>query len=116
MGGVGAVQTLISIHLILKKLDNPDLTDEECAELEKQFYLICGSAIANYGDMIVQPILLNIASKGGATSLIRGRIAAGTVIIFNLVGMGFDAYQAYDSLSKLDRVSDPKQRQDLIVC
>ncbi len=65
MGGVGAVQTLISIHLILKKLDNPDLTDEECAELEKQFYLICGSAIANYGDMIVQPILLNIASKGG---------------------------------------------------
>ncbi|MEY0597280.1 anthrax toxin-like adenylyl cyclase domain-containing protein [Providencia alcalifaciens] len=115
MGGVGAVQTLISIHLILKKLDNPDLTDEECAELEKQFYLICGSAIANYGDMIVQPILLNIASKGGATSLIRGRIAAGTVIIFNLVGMGFDAYQAYDSLSKLDRVSDPKQRQDLIV-
>ncbi|WP_322957901.1 anthrax toxin-like adenylyl cyclase domain-containing protein [Providencia huashanensis] len=115
MGGVGAVQTLISIHLILKKLDSPDLTDEECAELEKQFYLICGSAIANYGDMIVQPILLNIASKGGTTSLIRGRIAAGTVIIFNLVGMGFDAYQAYDSLSKLDRVSDPKQRQDLIV-
>ncbi|QKJ52058.1 hypothetical protein G9396_20535 [Providencia rettgeri] len=37
------------------------------------------------------------------------------MIIFNLVGMGFDAYQAYDSLSKLDRVSDPKQRQDLIV-
>ncbi|MEX6226137.1 hypothetical protein AB6F55_15745 [Providencia hangzhouensis] len=111
MGGVGAVQTLISIHLILKKLDNPDLTDEECAELEKQFYLICGSAIANYGDMIVQPILLNIASKRGGNIVNPWQNCSGNNIIFNLVGMGFDAYQAYDSLSKLDRVSDPKQRQ-----
>ncbi|WP_415885812.1 hypothetical protein [Providencia rettgeri] len=99
----------------MDKLDNPDLSDEEIKELEKQFYLLAASALFNYGDMIVQPMLLNIASGKGATSLVRARIATGTVVIFNLVGMGIDIYQAYDSLSKLDSVTDPKQRQDLIV-
>ncbi|HIE0658329.1 MULTISPECIES: anthrax toxin-like adenylyl cyclase domain-containing protein [unclassified Providencia] len=115
MGATGAIQSLISAYAILDKLDNPDLSDEEIKELEKQFYLLAASALFNYGDMIVQPMLLNIASGKGATSLVRARIATGTVVIFNLVGMGIDIYQAYDSLSKLDSVTDPKQRQDLIV-
>ncbi|MEY0999967.1 anthrax toxin-like adenylyl cyclase domain-containing protein [Providencia rettgeri] len=115
MGAAGAIQSLISAYAILDKLDNPDISDEEIKELEKQFYLLAASALFNYGDMIVQPMLLNIASSKGATSLVRARIASGTVVIFNLVGMGIDVYQAYDSLSKLDSVTDPKQRQDLIV-
>ncbi|MEX9604601.1 anthrax toxin-like adenylyl cyclase domain-containing protein [Providencia huaxiensis] len=115
MGTAGAIQSLISAYAILDKLDNPDISDEEIKELEKQFYLLAASALFNYGDMIVRPMLLNIASSKGATSLVRARIASGTVVIFNLVGMGIDVYQAYDSLSKLDSVTDPKQRQDLIV-
>ncbi|CAB5559420.1 Calmodulin-sensitive adenylate cyclase precursor [Providencia rettgeri] len=115
MGTAGAIQSLISAYAILDKLDNPDISDEEIKELEKQFYLLAASALFNYGDMIVQPMLLNIASSKGATSLVRATIASGTVVIFNLVGMGIDVYQAYDSLSKLDNVTDPKQRQDLIV-
>ncbi|MEY0911022.1 anthrax toxin-like adenylyl cyclase domain-containing protein [Providencia rettgeri] len=115
MGAAGAIQSLISAYAILDKLDNPDISDEEIKELEKQFYLLAASALFNYGDMIVQPMLLNIASSKGATSLVRARIATGVVVIFNLVGMGIDVYQAYDSLSKLDSVTDPKQRQDLIV-
>ncbi|WP_272680739.1 anthrax toxin-like adenylyl cyclase domain-containing protein [Providencia sp. PROV129] len=115
MGAVGAIQSMISAYAILHKLDNPDITEEEIKELEKQFYLLCASALFNYGDMIIQPMLLNISSARGVSSLVRARLAAGTVIIFNLVGMGIDIYQAYDSLSKLNDVSDPKQRQDLIV-
>ncbi|HEQ1858654.1 TPA: RTX toxin [Providencia alcalifaciens] len=115
MGAAGAIQTLISANAILNQLDNPDLTKEEIKELEKQFYLLCASAFFNYGDMVLQPMLLNIASAKGATSLFKARLAMGAVVVFNLVGMGLDAYQAYDSLSKLDSVTDPKQRQDLIV-
>lgn len=115
MGGVGAVQTLISLHSLINQLDNPDLTDEERLEVEKQLYITCGSAFANYGDMMLQPVLLKIANSARASSLVCSRLAAGVVIVFNLVGMGFDAYQAYDNLSKLDSVTDPKQRQDLMV-
>lgn len=115
MGGAGMTQALISISSLLNKLNNPDLTAEEYAELEKQLYISCGSAFFNYGDMILQPILLKIASNNSASSLTKSRIASGVVVVFNLVGMGIDAYQAYDNLSKLDSVTDPKQRQDLIV-
>ncbi|HHR5847397.1 TPA: anthrax toxin-like adenylyl cyclase domain-containing protein [Providencia alcalifaciens] len=115
MGAAGIMQSMISAYAILNKLDKPDITEEEVKELEKQFYLLCASAFFNYGDMIIQPILLNISSAKGGASLIRTRLAAGTVVIFNLVGMGIDIYQAYDCLSKLSEVSDPKQRQDLIV-
>jgi len=115
MGGVGTVQTLISLHTLINQLDNPDLTDEERLEVEKQLYITCGSAFANYGDMMLQPVLLKIANNARASSLACSRLAAGVVIVFNLVGMGFDAYQAYDNLSKLDSVTDPQQRQDLIV-
>ncbi|WP_249215370.1 MULTISPECIES: anthrax toxin-like adenylyl cyclase domain-containing protein [unclassified Providencia] len=115
MGGAGAIQSLIGAYSILNRLDNPDISAEEAKELEKQFYLLCASAFFNYGDMIIQPMLLNIASNKNATSLVRARISIGVVVIFNLVGMGIDIYQAYDSLSKLDSVTDPKQRQDLIV-
>lgn len=115
MGAAGITQTLISISSLLNKLNNPDLTAEEYAELEKQLYITCGSAFFNYGDMILQPILLKIAGNNGASALTKSRIASGIVVIFNLVGMGIDAYQAYDNLSKLESVTDPKQRQDLIV-
>ncbi|NHX33870.1 hypothetical protein HA388_28125, partial [Escherichia coli] len=56
MGATGAIQSLISAYAILDKLDNPDLSDEEIKELEKQFYLLAASALFNYGDMIVQPM------------------------------------------------------------
>nr|WP_305071688.1 C80 family cysteine peptidase [Providencia sp. wls1922] len=115
MGGAGVIQSLIGAYSILNRLDNPDITAEQAKELEKQLYLLCGSAFFNYGDMIIQPLMLNVASNKGTTSLVRARVAAGVVVIFNLVGMGIDAYQAYDNLSKLDSVTDPKQRQDLIV-
>ncbi|HHR5881881.1 TPA: anthrax toxin-like adenylyl cyclase domain-containing protein [Providencia alcalifaciens] len=115
MGAAGAIQCLISAQTILNRLDHPDVTDTEAKELEKQFYLLCASAFFNHGDKVLQPMLLNIASKSGPTSLLRARLASGTVVVFSLVGMGLDAYQAYDSLSKLDTVTDPKQRQDLIV-
>ncbi len=115
MGAAGAIQSLISAYAILAKLDNPDISVEESKELEKQFYLLVASAFFNYGDMIVQPMLLSIASSKGTSSLFRSRLAMGTVVIFNLIGMGIDAYQAYDSLSKLDSVTDPKQREDIIV-
>ncbi|MBC5789848.1 anthrax toxin-like adenylyl cyclase domain-containing protein [Providencia sp. JUb39] len=115
MGAAGAVQSIIGVYSILNRLNNPDITVEEAKELEKQLYLLCGSAFFNYGDMIIQPILLNIASSKGTTSLVRARIATGVVVVFNLVGMGIDIYQAYDNLSKLDSVTDLKQRQDLIV-
>ncbi|MTB67718.1 RTX toxin [Providencia sp. wls1943] len=115
MGTAGVIQSMISAYAILDKLDKPGITEEEINELEKQFYLLCASAFFNYGDMIIQPMLLNISSARGVSSLIRTRIAAGTVVIFNLVGMGIDIYQAYDCLSKLNEVSDPKQRQDLTV-
>ncbi|USR66228.1 hypothetical protein NFC79_06440 [Providencia stuartii] len=115
MGGAGAVQALISVHSLINQLDNPDLTDEERLEVEKQLYITCGSAFANYGDMMLQPVLLKIANSARTSSLVCSRLAAGVVIVFNLVGMGFDAYQAYDNLSKLDSVTDPKQRQDLMV-
>lgn len=113
MGGVGIGQTLVGIYSIIDRLNTPDITEDEYEELKKQLYIVCGSALANYGDMIVQPILLKMA--GNSTSLVKSRLAIGVVIVFNLVGMGFDAYQAYDNLSKLESVSDPKQRQDLIV-
>lgn len=113
MGGVGIGQTLVSIYSIIDRLNNPDITEDEYDELKKQLYITCGSALANYGDMIVQPVLLKMA--GNSSSLVRSRLAMGVLIVFNLVGMGFDAYQAYDNLSKLESVSDPKQREDLIV-
>ncbi|WP_265497473.1 anthrax toxin-like adenylyl cyclase domain-containing protein [Providencia rustigianii] len=115
MGAAGMTQALISISSLLNKLNNPDLTAEEYSELEKQLYITCGSAFFNYGDMILQPILLKIAGNNGASALTKSRIASGVVVVFNLVGMGIDAYQAYDNLSKLESVTDPKQRQDLIV-
>lgn len=115
MGGVGIMQSIANIYTILSKLENPDLSEAEYAELEKQFYLTCGNAFFNYGDMVLQPVLLKIAAKYGASSLVRSRLASGTVVVFNLVGMGLDAYQAYECLSKLETTTDPKQRQDLIV-
>ena len=115
MGGAGIMQSLASIYTILSKLENPDLSEAEYAELEKQFYLTCGNAFFNYGDMVLQPVLLKLATKYGASSLARSRLASGTVVVFNLVGIGLDAYQAYECLSKLETTKDPKQRQDLIV-
>lgn len=115
MGGVGGIQTLINIHTLLDLLDNPDLTEEEGRELEKQLYITCGAAFFNYGDMILQPILLNISGRMGSSSVALARISAGIVVIFNLVGMGIDAYQAYENLAKLENIANTKQRQDLIV-
>lgn len=115
MGVAGGIQSVIGVYAILSRLDNPDITESEREELEKQLYLSCASAFFNYGDMVVQPILTNIINARGATSITRVRLAAGTVIVFNLVGMGIDAYQAYENLAKLESVTDLKQRQDLIV-
>ncbi|MGG4607968.1 anthrax toxin-like adenylyl cyclase domain-containing protein [Providencia sp. Me31A] len=115
MGATGGIQSVIGVYTILNRLDNPDITKSDRQELEKQLYLSCASAFFNYGDMVVQPILTNIINARGATSIARARLAAGTVIVFNLAGMGIDAYQAYESLVKLESVTDVKQRQDLIV-
>lgn len=115
MGTAGALQSLISLYALINKLDDPDLTQKERLEIEKQLYITCGNAFANYGDMILQPVLLKIVHNTNNISSFRPRLAAGVMIMFNLAGMGFDAYQAYDNLSKLDTVKDPKQRQDLIV-
>ncbi|HGN1705512.1 TPA: C80 family cysteine peptidase [Providencia rettgeri] len=115
MGATGGIQSVIGAYTILNRLDNPDITESERQELEKQLYISCASAFFNYGDMVVQPMLTNIINARGATSITRARLAAGTVIVFNLVGMGIDAYQAYENLAKLESVTDLKQRQDLIV-
>lgn len=115
MGGIGAIMSLISLATQLKRLDNPDITPEELAEVEKNIYLTCASAFFNYGDMILQPMLLELAYAKTGSFNVASTIAAKVVILFNLVGIGLDIYQAYDALSKLDGVTDVKTRQDLFV-
>ncbi|MEX6398186.1 hypothetical protein AB6E88_14355 [Providencia hangzhouensis] len=46
---------------------------------------------------------------------VSSKITARITIIFNLIGMGLDIYQACEAFEQLDRVTNDKERQDLIV-
>ncbi|WP_277850216.1 C80 family cysteine peptidase [Moellerella wisconsensis] len=115
MGGAGVILSLITLSTLLKQLDNPDLTRHEQAEIEKNIYITCASAFFNYGDMMIQPMLLEFAYAKTGSFNIAHTLAAKVVILFNLVGIGLDIYQAYDALSKLDGITDVKIRQDIFV-
>lgn len=115
MAGVGMIATINSLHSMITQLSHPDLTEEQRSELEEFIYISCASAFFNYGDIILQPILLNI-SYAKASSVFSGASMAGKIsILFNLIGIGLDSYQAYKIFTQLETTSDPEMRQDLMV-
>lgn len=65
--------------------------------------------------MVLQPILLKLAYKQYGSFNVSSKITARITIIFNLIGMGLDIYQACEAFEQLDRVTNDKERQDLIV-
>lgn len=115
MAGVGMIATINSLHSMITQLSHPDLTKEQRSELEEIIYISCASAFFNYGDIILQPILLNI-SYAKASSVFSSASMAGKIsILFNLIGIGLDSYQAYKIFTQLETTSDPEMRQDLMV-
>lgn len=114
-GGVGVFITLNGIYQLIDGLDNPDLTEDERSLITKKLTMACASACFNYGDMILQPILLRLSYKQAGSFNSGAKLAARVTIIFNLIGIGLDIYQAYEAFEQLDKITDAKERQDLLV-
>lgn len=115
VGGIGIFLTINNVYQLLDELDNPNLTKQERAELQKNLDLACANAFFNYGDMVLQPILLKIAYKQAGSFNASGKITARITLIFSLIGMGLDVYQACEAFRQLDNITNSKERQDLIV-
>ncbi|ENG4183675.1 hypothetical protein ABT230_000406 [Providencia rettgeri] len=114
-GGVGVFMTLNGIYQLIDGLDNPDLTEDERSLITKKLTIACASACFNYGDMILQPILLRLSYKQAGSFNSGAKLAARVTIIFNLIGIGLDIYQACEAFEQLDKITDAKERQDLLV-
>ncbi|MGJ3352500.1 C80 family cysteine peptidase [Providencia sp. Je.9.19] len=115
MGAAGILMTINSIYQLIDMLHDPNLSEYERLEAQKNLYMACSNAFFNYGDMVLQPILLKIAYGKAGSFHAANQLAARLTIIFNLIGMGLDVYQAYETFKQLDKITDPKIRQDLIV-
>ncbi|MDL9985765.1 C80 family cysteine peptidase [Providencia rettgeri] len=115
IGSTGIFLTINSVYQLIDELDNPALSEQEKREMQKNLDLACANAFFNYGDMVLQPILLKLAYKQYGSFNVSSKITARITIIFNLIGMGLDIYQACEAFEQLDRVTNDKERQDLIV-
>ncbi|WP_206077556.1 calcium-binding protein [Providencia sp. MGF014] len=115
IGSTGIFLTINSVYQLIDELDNPNLLEKERREIQKNLDLACANAFFNYGDMVLQPILLKLAYKQAGSFNVSSKITARITIIFNLIGMGLDIYQACEAFEQLDRVTNDKERQDLIV-
>ncbi|MFP4909602.1 hypothetical protein [Providencia hangzhouensis] len=115
VGSTGIFLTINSVYQLIDELDNPNLSEQERREIQKNLDLACANAFFNYGDMVLQPILLKLAYKQAGSFNVSSKITARITIIFNLIGMGLDIYQACEAFEQLDRVTNDKERQDLIV-
>lgn len=115
IGGMGMFLTINNIYQLLDELDNPNLAEQERHELQRNLDLACANAFFNYGDMVLQPILLKIAYKQAGSFNASGQITARITLIFNLIGMGLDVYQACEAFKQLDVITNSKERQDLMV-
>ena len=115
IGGTGIFLTINNVYQLIDELDNPNLTERERAELQRNLDLACANAFFNYGDMVLQPILLKLAYKQAGSFNASGKITARITLIFNLIGMGLDVYQACEAFRQLDNITNSKDRQDLIV-
>lgn len=114
-GGLGIITTLNNIYQLIDELENDNLNENERKEIEKKIGLMCSSAFFNYGDMLLQPILLKIAYKKTGPFKASGKLAARITMIFNFIDMGLDAYQACEAFEKLQWAMDSKEYQDLAV-
>ncbi|MEQ4672986.1 C80 family cysteine peptidase [Providencia vermicola] len=115
IGGIGIFQTINSVYQLIDELNDSNLTEQERAELQRALDLACANAFFNYGDMVLQPILLKIAYKQAGSFNASGKITARITLIFSLIGMGLDVYQACEAFKQLDNMVNSKERQDLIV-
>ncbi|MEQ5681675.1 C80 family cysteine peptidase [Providencia huaxiensis] len=115
IGSTGIFLTINSVYQLIDELDNPNLSEKEKREIQRNLDLACASAFFNYGDMVLQPILLKLAYKQAGSFNVSSKITARITIIFNLIGMGLDVYQACEAFEQLDKVTNDKDRQDLIV-
>ncbi|MGG4662603.1 C80 family cysteine peptidase [Providencia vermicola] len=115
IGGMGIFQTINNVYQLIDELSNPNLTEQKRAELQRALDLACANAFFNYGDMVLQPILLKIAYKQAGSFNASGKITARITLIFSLIGMGLDVYQACEAFKQLDNMTNSKERQDLIV-
>lgn len=115
VGSTGIFLTINSVYQLIDELDNPNLSDKERREIQRNLDLVCANAFFNYGDMVLQPILLKLAYKQAGSFNASSKITARITIIFNLIGMGLDIYQACEAFEQLDKVTNDKERQDLIV-
>lgn len=115
IGSTGMFLTINSVYQLIDELDNPNLSEQERREIQKNLDLACANAFFNYGDMVLQPILLKLAYKQAGSFNASSKITARITIIFNLIGMGLDIYQASEAFEQLDEVTNDKERQDLIV-
>jgi len=115
IGGTGIFLTINNVYQLIDELDNPNLTERERAELQRNLDLACANAFFNYGDMVLQPILLKLAYKQAGSFNASSKITALITLIFNLIGMGLDVYQACEAFKQLDNITSSKERQDLIV-
>ncbi|WP_285315601.1 C80 family cysteine peptidase [Providencia rettgeri] len=115
IGSTGIFLTVNSVYQLIDELDNPNLSEKERREIQKNLDLACANAFFNYGDMVLQPILLKLAYKQAGSFNVSSKITARITIIFNLIGMGLDVYQACEAFEQLDKVTNDKDRQDLMV-
>ncbi|MEY0231850.1 anthrax toxin-like adenylyl cyclase domain-containing protein [Providencia manganoxydans] len=114
MGGAGLTMAIKGIYEMHRMLDAPNLSDDEKRKIKKNLSLAYASIAFNYGDNVLQPILLNAAYRKAGSFNAANTFPARITILFNLVGMGIDTYQAYDAFSQLEETTDPLVRQDLI--
>ncbi|EPL6454956.1 C80 family cysteine peptidase [Providencia rettgeri] len=115
IGGIGIFLTINNVYQLIDELDNPSLTEQERAELQKNLDLACANAFFNYGDMVLQPILLKLAYQQAGSFNVSSKITARITLIFSLIGMGLDVYQACEAFKQIDNITNSKDRQDLIV-
>lgn len=115
IGGTGIFLTINNVYQLIDELGNPNLTERERAELQSNLDLACANAFFNYGDMVLQPILLKLAYKQAGSFNASSKITARITLIFSLIGMGLDVYQACEAFKQLDNITNAKDRQDLII-
>lgn len=125
---IGALTLSISTYGMAKRLQDPNISEEERAEITKQLAISWSSLSVDFGTDLMQPTFdkaYNVFSKkllSGAyagTGRLGYKMAAKTARFagtgLNLASAGFDIHEAIEHFSKAVNEKNPDLRTDSIV-
>ncbi|WP_339053967.1 C80 family cysteine peptidase [Arsenophonus endosymbiont of Crataerina pallida] len=109
------IQLVSSTQSSLNYLNNPDISVNERQQIEKSLVIAWSAGIVNWGNEILQPLLVKAAYHITGARYSANLFAARLSIGINIAASGFDLYYAYENFNQLNYETDPVIRQDLIV-